>query len=154
MLYTTLAWWALEDRVMVVLKKLKSVEEESWGSGKLEEMQFRAKMEWFVDRQRVVIFIVMIGGKGKRRYLDTVSLLVQWQSVQWNITDSLISSFYKLGWCNLLKVNDKVAHLEICRGWHRLDWVDEEHTALGAKFSIDFLIYRRYQVVNLNDYVQ
>lgn len=40
-------------------------------------LQSRAKMEGFVDRERVIIFIVIIGGKEKRRYLDTVGSLVQ-----------------------------------------------------------------------------
>lgn len=69
------------------------MEEESWGLGDSEEMQSRAKMELFVDRESVIIFIVIIGGKGKR-CLRTVNSLIQLHITEFNEISLILPSLF------------------------------------------------------------
>lgn len=69
------------------------MEEESWGLGNSEEMQSRAKMELYVDRESVIIFTVIIGGKGKR-CLRIVNSFVQWHITEFNEISLMLSSFF------------------------------------------------------------
>lgn len=68
-------------KVMVVLEKIKINGRGVLGLGNSEETQARAKMELFVDRKSVIIFIVIIGGKGKR------CLCIVNSFIQWHITE-------------------------------------------------------------------